>query len=164
MRYVSKAHSKYAPWGQKSRPIRFDCWHESPLSLQHSCDASTTFGGQTFERGIWYYSGIEMIDHHDISGFENPWAAVETMAGRETRPQLFINTLNRLRMLDFTEESKEPGDTMLVNSICTPCQQKHAYQKGFDVSGGAAGQMNGSNPSTYAPDTNSDISFSCSDQ
>ena len=67
-----------------------------------------------------------MIDHHDLSGLENPWAAVETMCGRETRPQLFINTLNRLRMLDFTEESKEPNDSMLVESICTSCKHKHA--------------------------------------
>ena len=26
MKYTSKARTQHAPWGQKSRPIRFDCW------------------------------------------------------------------------------------------------------------------------------------------
>ena len=86
MNYKSKADSQNAPWGQKSKPVRFDCWQESPLVLQHSCANETTLGGHTFERGIWYYSGLQLIDHHDLSGFENPWTAVETICGRETRP------------------------------------------------------------------------------
>ena len=129
-RYLSKAHTHEAPWGQKSHPVQFDCWQETPLAVQHSCDRETTLGGHTFERGIWYTSGIEMIDHHDLSGFENPWRQVETILGRETRPQLFINTLNRLRRLDFTEvheEKKSASGIQLCSSMgdtCHSCCQK----------------------------------------
>ena len=45
LRYLSKADSRHAPWGPKSNPVRFDCWQETPLSLQHSCENETTFGG-----------------------------------------------------------------------------------------------------------------------
>ena len=31
MYYLSKAHLLHAPWGLKSRPIKFDCWQETPL-------------------------------------------------------------------------------------------------------------------------------------
>lgn len=87
--------------------------------LQHSCANETTLGGHTFERGIWYYSGIQLIDHHDLSGFENPWAAVETICDRETRPQFFINMLNRLRSLDFTKSTEMDKDGNLKSGICT---------------------------------------------
>ena len=96
--------------------------------MQHSCNEETTYGGHAFERGIWYYSGIEMIDHHDISGLENPWMAFETMCGRETRPQFYINTLNRLRMLDFTPATNSdlppnvPNSEMLINPLCSLCK------------------------------------------
>ena len=122
--YVSKAHANKAPWGTKSRPVRFDCWQETTLAVQHSCERETTLGGQTFEPGIWYYSGIEMIDHHDLSGLVNQWRQVETMLGRETRPQFYINTLNRLRMLDFTEQSSdEPtaAGIQLSNTLGDTC-------------------------------------------
>lgn len=88
-------------------------------SLPHSCEGQTTLGGRTFEKGVWYYSGIEMIDHHDLSGFENPWAAMETAFGRETRPQLFINILNRLRTLDYSQDSSA---TRAANQVCNRCK------------------------------------------
>lgn len=88
-------------------------------SLPHSCEGQTTLGGRTFEKGVWYYSGIEMIDHHDLSGFENPWAAMETAFGRETRPQLFINILNRLRTLDYSQDSSA---TRAAHQVCNRCK------------------------------------------
>ena len=48
-----------------------------------------------------------MIDHHDLSGFENAWAPMETILGRETRPQFLINLLNRLRTLDYSEDNDD---------------------------------------------------------
>ena len=102
MNYLSKADTEHAPWGLKSPPVKFDCWQETPLSLQHSCAHETTLGGKTFERGVWYYSGLGLTDHHDLAGLENRCSALETMLGRETRPQFCINILNRLRLLDFT--------------------------------------------------------------
>ena len=69
-------------------------------------EQETTLAGHAFERGVWYYSGLELIDHHDLSGLENPFASLETALGRETRPQLFINILNRLRSLDFCKATE----------------------------------------------------------
>ncbi len=68
-----------------------------------------------------------MIDHHDLSGFENPWAAIETICNRETRPQLLINTLNRLRTLDFSQNDGE--DEGEVVSVCSSCKAKRKTQK-----------------------------------
>ena len=61
--YKSKADSDKAPWGTKSVPQHFDMWQESTLAVLHSCDQETTLGGNTFEKGIWYYSGIPLTDH-----------------------------------------------------------------------------------------------------
>lgn len=129
MNFRSKADMKHAPWGQKSKPVRFNCWQESPLATQHSCERETTLGGHTFERGVWYYSGLGLIDHHDLSGLENPFAALETICGRETRPQLFINILNRLRCLDFSESTEQDADGKFKNNSCTMCRERRAKHK-----------------------------------
>ena len=60
-----------APWGNKSPPQVFDMFQESTLTVLHSCDKETTLGGNTFEKGIWYYAGIPLSDHQDICGIEN---------------------------------------------------------------------------------------------
>lgn len=148
--------------------MRFDCWQETPLSLQHSCEGQTTLSGQAFERGVWYYSGIEMIDHHDISGFENPWAAFETMCGRETRPQLCINILNRLRMLDFSEQdsnSQIAEGEALFEAVCPQCKYKHSKEKSSNYAeNSGVFQLIGSEVNTSARESPSDISFNGSDQ
>ena len=69
--YKTKADSLEAPWGTKSHPVPFDLWQETTLTTLHSCDKETTLGGNTFEKGIWYYSGIPLTDHQDICGIEN---------------------------------------------------------------------------------------------
>ena len=94
--------------------------------MQHQCDrgSETTLGRQAFERGVWYYSGLELIDHHDMSGFENIYAVMETLCGRETRPQFFINLLNRLRTLDFSNEIGQPRLVGSVEALIEPCCTK----------------------------------------
>ena len=127
LRYQSKADEATAPWGNKSKPVRFDLWEESSLVRHHSCANETTLAGRAFERGVWYYSGLELIDHHDISGFENVWSPVETFLGRETRPQLLINTLNRLRSLDYSTETTAAEHGAI--GCCSTCRQRHAVEK-----------------------------------
>ena len=61
--YKTKVDSEAAPWGNKSNPVQFDHWQESTLTNLHSCDQETTLGGSTFEKGIWYYTGIPLSDH-----------------------------------------------------------------------------------------------------
>lgn len=69
--YRSKADSENAPWGMKSTPVPFDIWQESSLTVLHSCEQETTLGGNTFEKGVWYYAGLPMTDHQDNCGIEN---------------------------------------------------------------------------------------------
>ena len=69
--YRTKADSKKAPWGVKSTPQYFDSWQESTLTVVKSYEKETTLGENTFETGIWYYTGIPMSDHQDNCGIEN---------------------------------------------------------------------------------------------
>lgn len=90
--------------------------------MPHSCQDQTTLGSHTFARGVWYYSGLELIDHHDLSGLENPWQTMEIICGRETRPQFLINNLNRLRTLDFSPV--RPADEEVAVGCCNSCLTK----------------------------------------
>jgi len=54
-----------------------------------------------FEKGVWYYSGLPLTDHQDLSGCQNSGRVFQTIIGTEYRPQLYINLLNRLRNLTF---------------------------------------------------------------
>jgi len=56
-----------------------------------------------FKKGVWYYSGRPLTDHHDLSGSENPNRILQTALGTEYRPQLYINLFNRIRSLSFEE-------------------------------------------------------------
>ena len=46
---------------------------------------------------------MPLTDHQDSAGLENMIQVPQTILGTEFRPQLNINLLNRLRMLDFEE-------------------------------------------------------------
>lgn len=75
----------------------------------------------TYERGVWYYAGYPLTDHHDMAGLTNFWRDVQTLLGLEYRPTFWINIYNRLRNLDFSEEDDviEPlpvSNELLVNS------------------------------------------------
>ena len=54
--------------------------------MLHSCDRESTLSTPTFanenqersqrqsafDKGIWYYSGLPLTDHHDLAGIVNP--------------------------------------------------------------------------------------------
>ena len=54
-----------------------------------------------FEKGVWYWSSVQMSDHHDFAGFPNKFYFIQTLLGFEFRTQFWINTLNRVKMLEF---------------------------------------------------------------
>ena len=108
----------------------FNIWQESTLSGLHSCDFETTLGGSTFETGIWYYAGIALTDHQDYAGLENMIQVPQTILGTEFRPQLNINLLNRLRMLDFVEVTTK-NDQELVCQKCFKAQKGQKDKNGF---------------------------------
>ena len=56
-----------------------------------------------FEKGVWYFTGYPMTDHHDMAGLPGNFKAVQTMLGLEYRPTFWINVFNRLRYLNFSE-------------------------------------------------------------
>ena len=66
--YYQSKDSKNKPWGQKSDPIYFD-WQ---------IDSSTL---HNFDKGIWYYSSLQLSDHHDLAGFPNKFWVVPTVLG-----------------------------------------------------------------------------------
>jgi hypothetical protein len=78
-------HAK--PWGNKD-PVYFDLWQDSKLVQLQSKNRDSTLAlkGGAFEKGVWYYSGIPLSDHHDIAGFENPNRVAQTCMGIEYRP------------------------------------------------------------------------------
>ena len=105
--YQTKADLYSAPWGVKDQPFPFNMWEESTLACMHSCDKETTLGGSTFEQGVWYFSGLPLTDHQDICGIENNFRVQQTALGTEFRPQMYINALNRLRLLDCETQTAE---------------------------------------------------------
>ena len=115
--YKTKFDVLEAPWGHKSRPLPFNLWQEATLTGLHSCDCETTLGGNTFEAGVWYYTGTALTDHQDLAGLENMCQVPQTIFGTEFRPQLNINLLNRLRMLEFEEAGY--GDELSM--VCSKC-------------------------------------------
>jgi len=85
--YLSKADVENRPWGQKSRPVYVD-YKVDNMMLQEA---------ETYETGVWYFSSIAGTDHHEYCGLESPFKLHRALIGREFRPQMFINILNRLR-------------------------------------------------------------------
>eukprot|EP00347_Sterkiella_histriomuscorum_P020360 403338107 len=92
-KFASNYQDKFSqnkPWGQKSEPVYFD--NEIDSRIQ-----------QSFDKGVWYYSSLQMSDHHDLAGFPNKFKVLQTILGREFRPQVYINIFNRLRTLEYVE-------------------------------------------------------------
>ena len=101
-KFRSKADLEHKPWGSKSDPVYIDLWEDSKLLQLHSCSNETTLSNAgVFEKGIWYYSGMPMTDHHELAGIENPNRVMQTCLGTEFRPQVYINIFNRLLLLEF---------------------------------------------------------------
>ena len=65
-KFKSKADVHAKPWGVKD-PVFYDVWEDSKLAMLRNRDAKRG----AFEKGVWYYSGIGLTDHHDIAGFVN---------------------------------------------------------------------------------------------
>ena len=120
--FRQKGDSLKAPWGPKSDPIHFNAWQDMTLSNLHSCRKETTLGGSTFERGIWYYAGIPMKDHHEMAGLDTTYSPFHVILGTEYRPQIYINMLNRIRLLDCGNESQKSKQKK--GAECFRCQKK----------------------------------------
>ena len=82
--------SNNKPWGNKSKPVFFDIALDSRIATP-------------FETGVWYYTSMQLCDHHELGGFPNRFWWVMVVLGLEFRPQLYINIFNRLRRLEFQE-------------------------------------------------------------
>ena len=67
----------------------------------------TLSGGRNYQKGVWYYTGYPMCDHHDFAGLPSTAKDVQTLLGLQFRPTFFINIYNKLRSLDFSDEIQE---------------------------------------------------------
>ena len=86
-----------------------------------------------------------MTDHHDIAGFENLFRPIETAVGTEWRPQLYINMLNRLRLLDCEEDpTSSNGERVAIqhsqlcyisSDVCHRCAKKSLANKQESIMG-----------------------------
>lgn len=90
--YKSKFGPK--PWGEISNPIYTDPFLDE-MQLRLS---------DTYQPGVWYYSGYPMTDHHDFAGLPGNFKYLQTLIGREYRPTFWINIFNRLRSLEFSDD------------------------------------------------------------
>ena len=83
------------PWGSKKDPVYIDPYlDENLLSVSH---------GQNYERGVWYYTGYPVTDHHDMCGVPSFFRDIQTLLGIQYRPSFYTNIYNRLRSLDFSD-------------------------------------------------------------
>ena len=93
--YESKA-SKNRPWGDIKDPIYIDPYlDENQLQFNE---------GNTYEKGVWYYTGYPMTDHHDMAGLPSILRGFYVLLGLEYRPTFWVNIYNRVRLLDFNDE------------------------------------------------------------
>ena len=98
--YLDKS-SKAKPWGTKQEPVYLDPFlDENQLRLS---------AGPSYERGIWYYTGYPLTDHHDMAGLPGSWRGIQTMLGLEYRPTFWVNIYNRLRYLEFGDAEAPTG-------------------------------------------------------
>ena len=73
------------PWGSLSDPVKLDF-------LSSHLD-------QNVRPGIWYYGGIEGVDHLDICGFPEHLTPLRTLMGTEFRYELWRRIFIRLKLL-----------------------------------------------------------------
>ena len=60
---------------------------------------------ETYQKGVWYYTGYPLTDHHDMAGLPQLTRDLQTIMGLEYRPSFWINIYNRLRNLDFSKDT-----------------------------------------------------------
>jgi hypothetical protein len=77
--------SSQKPWGHISDPVRLDFLQsDNPLEVKP---------------GIWYYGGIEGVDHLDMCGFPEHLTPLRTLLGIEFRYELWRRLFIRLKQL-----------------------------------------------------------------
>lgn len=130
-KYQTKSNRDSRPWGTKSDPVFFDLWEDSKLMMLQSSHRESTVAcnSRTFSKGVWYYTGMPLTDHHELAGFENPNHMLQTWLETEFRPQFYINLFNRLMMLDFAESKPEQPE-QIGSHIQTSVKVDKAVPKG----------------------------------
>lgn len=84
------------PWGDLHNPIYIEPYlDENQLSLDSE---------PNYKKGIWYFTGYPLCDHHDFAGVPSLFKDMQTLFGFQYRPSFFINIYNRLRSLDFSDD------------------------------------------------------------
>jgi hypothetical protein len=87
------------PWGNSRSPVYIEPFlDENQLRL---CS------GENYEKGVWYYTGYPLTDHHDMAGVPSFYRDLHTILGLEFRPTFWINIYNRLRSLNFKENNSK---------------------------------------------------------
>jgi hypothetical protein len=66
--YTSKRKSEKRPWGEQE-PIFTDPYmDENLMRLKES--------QSPYKRGVWYYTGYPLTDHHEFAGIPNVWRGI----------------------------------------------------------------------------------------
>ena len=113
-KYTDKTKEK--PWGQKAEPVYIEPFlDENQLQFVQ---------GSKYEKGVWYFTGYPLTDHHDMAGLPGNFKGIQTMLGLEYRPTFWINIYNRLRYLDF-EESKKTLTPELISCQMSNMSEWH---------------------------------------
>ena len=61
--YLSKSDNK--PWGQIQDPVFIEPFlDENQVRLSE---------GESYKRGVWYFTGYPQTDHHEMAGLPNFW-------------------------------------------------------------------------------------------
>jgi hypothetical protein len=108
------------PWGDKSTPVYCDPFLDENLMRLN--------GEKSYEKGVWYYTGFPLTDHHDFAGIPKLSRVIQTLFGREYRPQFYINIYNRLRNLDFSDQDPTPISLMQREYL----KENHHPHKGLE--------------------------------
>ena len=85
------------PWGDLSEPV-----YLNPFLDENLVQLSE---GNNYEKGVWYYTGYPMTDHHDLAGLPSFLRDIQEVSGLEYRPTVWVNIYNRIRLLDFSDSS-----------------------------------------------------------
>jgi hypothetical protein len=105
--YTSK-NCKNKPWGSIKDPVYINPFlDENQLQFTE---------GQNYEKGVWYYTGYPMTDHHDMAGLPSLLRGISVVLGLEYRPTFWINIYNRVRLLDFSENTTNTNTMQSVRN------------------------------------------------
>jgi hypothetical protein len=95
---------------------------------------------------------MPLTDHHELAGFENPHRVLQTWLGTEFRPQMYINLLNRLMLLEFTEAQPQSNRRLQV---------RHKVENSKELTSDATTQLD---RKTQVGSSESDIFYTSEEQ